>query len=147
MLRHDVYMDDVLSGAETFEAAQELRLQLTRLCMAGGFPLRKWSANEGALLEDIPTEHKLQRELRAWRPHESHATLGLQWHPSVDSFLFEIRATPLVDVTKRSVLSLTARLFDPLGWLAPTMVSAKIPFQSTWLLGLGWDEPLDNTAA
>jgi len=47
-------------------------------------------------------------------------------------------------ITKRAVLSLTSRLFDPLGWLAPVVTRAKIAFQSTWLLDLDWDDPLDD---
>ncbi|KMQ84718.1 gag-pol polyprotein precursor, partial [Lasius niger] len=47
----------------------------------------------------------------------------------------------------RSVLFLTAKLFDPLGWLAPNIISAKIAIQSTWLQGLDWDTPLDDAFA
>ncbi|XP_071581570.1 uncharacterized protein [Temnothorax nylanderi] len=91
----------------------------------------------------------MQRELRAWRPQESHGILGLQWHPGVDSFSFATRTSPVTSVTKRSVLSLslTARLFDPLGWLAPVVVRAKIAFQATWLQGLDWDDPLEEDDA
>ncbi|XP_024877771.1 uncharacterized protein LOC112458391, partial [Temnothorax curvispinosus] len=115
--------------------------------MAGGFPLRKWSANEESLLTDVPAEHRMQRELRSWRPKESHATLGLQWHPCLDSFSFATKTSLVTSFTKRSVLSLTARLFDPLGWLAPVVVSAKILFQATWLRGLDWDDTLSKTDA
>ncbi|XP_077280515.1 uncharacterized protein LOC143907546 [Temnothorax americanus] len=135
------YMDKVLSGADTLEEAMALRQQLTELCAAGGFPLRKWSANDEAILTGVPAEHRMQRELRAWRPQESHGILGLQWHPGIDSFSFTTRTSPVTSVTKRSVLSLTARLFDPLGWLAPVVVRAKIAFQTTWLQGLDWDDP------
>ncbi|XP_077280429.1 uncharacterized protein LOC143907486 [Temnothorax americanus] len=117
------------------------------LCMAGGFPLRKWSANEESLLTDVPAKHRMQRELRSWRPQESHATLGLQWHPCLDSFSFATKTSLVTSFTKRAVLSLTARLFDPLGWLAPVVVSAKILFQATWLRGLDWDDPLSETDA
>ncbi|XP_077275741.1 uncharacterized protein LOC143904736 [Temnothorax americanus] len=143
----DRYMNDVLSGADTLEEAQALRRQLSELCMAGGFPLRKWSANEESLLTDVPAEHRMQRELRSWRPQESHATLGLQWHPCLDSFSFATKTSLVTSFTKRAVLSLTARLFDPLGWLAPVVVSAKILFQATWLRGLDWDDPLSETDA
>ncbi|XP_025991647.2 uncharacterized protein LOC113004001 [Solenopsis invicta] len=145
-LYRDVYMDDVLTGASSLEEAFELRRQLTDLCMAGGFPLRKWSANETRILQDVPAEHRMQQALRDWGPHETHGTLGLRWHPATDEFSFTIPAISLTEVTKRSVLSFTARLFDPLGWLAPAVVRAKIAFQSTWLMGLGWDDPLDEGA-
>jgi len=58
-LRRDTYMDHILTGANSLEAAQELRRQLTELCRAGGFPLRKWFANHAELLEGVPAEHRL----------------------------------------------------------------------------------------
>ncbi|XP_059226530.1 uncharacterized protein LOC131998179 isoform X3 [Stomoxys calcitrans] len=36
----------------------------------------------------------------------------------------------------------SARLFDPLGWLAPTTIMAKIMFQTLWREGLDWTDPL-----
>lgn len=117
-------MDDVLTGAATISETMELQRQLSELCMAGSFPLHKWSSNEPALLKDVSQDHRLQRELLAWQPHESHSTLGLHWHSGTDSFAFSTQNLTLASVTKRSVLSLTARLFDPLGWLTPVLVRA-----------------------
>lgn len=115
--------------------------------MAGGFPLRKWAANEASLLQDIPVEHRGFRESLSWQPHESQGLLGLQWHPGIDSFFFSTKIAIRTEFTKRSVLSLMARLFDPLGWLAPCIVRAKILFQSTWLQAADWNSPLDAPAA
>ncbi|KAM0726171.1 hypothetical protein ACS0PU_008252 [Formica fusca] len=141
-LRRDVYMDDVLTGAPTIAEAKEMQQQLTLICRAGGFPLKKWSANSAELLAALPAEDLLQRAPRWWQPGESHSTLGLRWHPHEDSFAFSTPPLQLSTVTKRTVLSLTARLFDPKGWLAPTTVRAKIMIQATWLLGVDWDTPL-----
>lgn len=143
-LRRDVYMNDILTGAPTIAEAKEMQQQLTLICRAGGFPLKKWSANTSALLADLPAEDPLQREPRWWQPGESHSTLGLRWHPHEDSFAFSTPPLQLLTVTKRAVLSLTARLFDPMGWLAPTTVRAKIMIQATWLLGVDWDTPLPD---
>ncbi|XP_024868970.1 uncharacterized protein LOC112452802 [Temnothorax curvispinosus] len=68
--------------------------------------------------------------------------LSLQWQPEKDTFAFQVHPATSTQVTKRSVLSHTARLFDPLGWLAPVIIGAKILIQSTWLQGLEWDQPL-----
>ncbi|KMQ86857.1 integrase core domain protein [Lasius niger] len=77
---------------------------------------------------------------------ETHATLNLRWQPCDDRFSFTTKQISLSTITKRSVLSLTAKLFDPLGWLSPTTVLAKILIQSTWLLGVDWDDPLPDEA-
>ena len=47
-------------------------------------------------------------------------------------------------ITKRSILSQTAKLFDPLGLLGPVVVSAKIMIQSLWKSKLGWDDPIPH---
>ena len=73
--------------------------------------------------------------------------LGLRWNPVEDAFSLSVRLTPTDPPTKRSVLSQTARLFDPLGWLAPILVRAKVLIQSTWLQQLDWDAPLPREDA
>ena len=47
-------------------------------------------------------------------------------------------------VTKRKLLSDTAKIFDPLGLLAPTIMVAKLSFQLLWTLGLDWDDVLPD---
>ncbi|KMQ86784.1 gag-pol protein, partial [Lasius niger] len=141
-LRRNVYVDDILVGADSLSEARELKRQLIQICRAGGFPLKKWSATDPELLEDIPATDKMRADLRVWEPHESHSMLGLRWHPGIDSFSFALREIKSQPTTKRAVLSLTAQLFDPLGWLAPVVVRAKILIQSVWLQGLDWDTPL-----
>ena len=45
-------------------------------------------------------------------------------------------------MTKRSVLSQIAALFDPLGILSPVVVGAKILLQEIWTSGTMWDEEI-----
>ena len=52
-----------------------------------------------------------------------------------------------VKPTKRVVLSLLARVYDPLGLLTPFTVLAKCLFQELWELRLNWDEVLPDEAA
>lgn len=41
VLQPDCYVDDILTGADTIQEAREIQEELTLLCAAGGFPLRK----------------------------------------------------------------------------------------------------------
>jgi len=140
-LRRDCYVDDILTGANTKKDAIALQSELRQLCMAGGFPLRKWAANHEEILADIPPEHCLAKESHSWE-HDSHTTLGLRWHPTEDAFAFVIQSRTITEYTKRRVLAETARLFDPLGWLTPIVIKAKILIQSAWLQRLDWDDAL-----
>lgn len=147
VLRQDLYMDDILTGESTLEAGCRLREQVSALCMAGGFPLRKWAANHEALLAAVPFEHRLKPSADALLPSDDHSVLGLRWHPATDEFALAIRRPTGAPPTKRTVLSQTARLFDPLGWLAPIIVRAKLLIQAAWLQQLEWDAPLAKPEA
>jgi len=61
--------------------------------------------------------------------------------------MFTIHPRTITEFTKRRVLAETARLFDPLGWLAPVIIHAKILIQSAWLQRLDWDSPLPPSNA
>jgi hypothetical protein len=39
-------------------------------------------------------------------------------------------------------LSFVAKLYDPLGWAAPVVITAKILLQELWLLKNDWDAPI-----
>ena len=44
--------------------------------------------------------------------------------------------------TKRGVLSAVASIFDPIGFLTPFILKAKLLLQSMWRLKIGWDDKL-----
>lgn len=54
VLRNHIYVDHVALGADTIEDALSLQNDVKLLLEKGGFYLRKWSANHGKLLENIP---------------------------------------------------------------------------------------------
>ncbi|GBM70109.1 hypothetical protein AVEN_151573-1 [Araneus ventricosus] len=47
-------------------------------------------------------------------------------------------------LTKRVLLSIKQRIFDPIGFTAPVTLIPKLLLQKTWSLKLGGDEPLPN---
>ena len=45
---------------------------------------------------------------------------------------------------QRSLLRVTASIFDPLGFLSPFVVRLKLLFQTLCCKKVGWDEPLEG---
>ncbi|XP_062542350.1 uncharacterized protein LOC134210317 [Armigeres subalbatus] len=147
VVKKGVYVDDVLSGAATLEKAKQLQNDLIAMLCRGGFQLHKWCANDPGLLENIPVEK--QEKVLDFRNHdvnETIKTLGLLWNPIEDCFTFRVNHVEDSGnkVTKRQVMSEIARLFDPLGLLAPVIVIAKMVMQDLWRSGLDWDDGLSQ---
>ncbi|XP_071576010.1 uncharacterized protein [Temnothorax nylanderi] len=135
----DIYVDDVLTGAKTVEQAKILKKQLTDLLSSGGFHLRKWASNHPHL-EEQETDNGAEEHINL-DSQNIQKTLGIFWNPHQDCFLYRITIQPIEDkVTKRSILSQIASLYDPLGLLGPVFVKAKILLQALWKLQLTWDE-------
>ena len=68
--------------------------------------------------------------------------LGLIYVPADDQFLFRYDPEIPDAWTMRTLVSFASRLFDPLGFLTPFLMTAKIIIQNGWREGLTWDEPL-----
>ncbi|KRY40160.1 hypothetical protein T01_5604 [Trichinella spiralis] len=141
----------------------------------GGFALKKWVSNDLEALTDLPPEDvssadegRLWKTLGLhWNRHSHHLTfVPVVYSRKVDcddelTFIFYhkrksyqstmcpnntlARNPPKRHDSKRQLLSLASRLFDPLGCLAPFTIRAKRLFQLLWLKGLDWDDqlPLD----
>jgi len=71
-------------------------------------------------------------------------TLGIAWEETTDQFYFNTSVDlGSCKLTKRVILSLVARLFDPLGFLSPYLIIGKILIQKLWKSGYDWDTEVD----
>lgn len=142
ILQNNTYVDDVLFGSDDVATTREIRRQICDLLARGGFELRKWASNEPSLLTDIPTENHGLACDKHIQSNEILTVLGIFWQIDTDSFQFQVSLPPKNPRTKRSILSMIAKLFDPLGWVTPVIISAKIFMQTLWRLHLDWDDDL-----
>ncbi|KAJ8960430.1 hypothetical protein NQ318_013713 [Aromia moschata] len=142
IIRHDFYVDDMLTGAETIEHAQYICREVSRVLKSGCFELRKWCSNDPLVLQNIG-ETNLSFGILEIGADESTKTLGLHWSCKNDKLLYNVeKIFNDQKCTKRTILSLAAKIFDPLGLLGPVIVIAKILLQSLWIEKLSWDEVL-----
>ncbi|XP_043264252.1 uncharacterized protein LOC122404380, partial [Colletes gigas] len=142
ILEKDIYVDDVFMGAPDTTLLEKIRIQVCELLQGGGFKLRKWAGNSQKLLRNIPqSSHSHAVDLTLFDDTELKV-LGLRWIPSGDYFYFNLqRFQPAAGpITKRTLFSEIAKLYDPLGWLSPVVIRAKILMQSQWLEKIQWDD-------
>ncbi|XP_033361813.1 uncharacterized protein LOC117240065 [Bombus vosnesenskii] len=127
-LRRDFYVDDALTGADTKEEVLSLRKKLTELLQSAGLNIREWASNDQSILQRLSEQDK-SRRLQLGE-YQTLKTLGIFWDSKDDAILYSVEANAKTSrVTKRSISSVIARIYDPLGLLAPVIVRAKIILQ------------------
>ncbi|XP_033313666.1 uncharacterized protein LOC117212747 [Bombus bifarius] len=141
VLQRDFYVDDALTGAETKDEALTLRTELTKLLQLAGLNIRKWASNDNDLLHGLSLEETNHQHFLG--DSQTLKTLGVFWNSFDDSILYSVEVKPTPSrVTKRIISSEIAKIYDPLGLLAPVIVRAKMLLQRIWSSKIDWDESL-----
>lgn len=133
-----IYVDDLVVSCENLSEAVLIQQELISLFNKGGFELRKWASNNREFLSNI-SEENLHINSCSFDNDDSLKVLGLKWQPLSDTFSYSVLVLN-ENCTKRSILSDIARIFDPLGFLTPITLYAKVIMQHIWTLGIDWDE-------
>ena len=159
-LLRSTYVDDIISGGRTEDEVFKLYATSKKLFREGGFNLRKFLTNSKCLQEKIdfhespnPDDSSPQDDqtfsettLGISQPlkMEEHKVLGVPWNPESDQLMFDISdlAKAAIDLkpTKRNLVSLIGRFYDPLGFLSPVTIRFKILFQKLCQCKSDWDE-------
>ncbi|XP_062713268.1 uncharacterized protein LOC134290212 [Aedes albopictus] len=118
------------------------------------FPLASLILEKDFYMDDMLTgvddEDEALRDERTTLSLESPSapikTLGLQWQPMDDEFRYSVpKWSEDGPISRRIVLSDTARLYDPLGLIGPVVVLAKLFVQTLWRSSKNWDDPLGES--
>jgi hypothetical protein len=147
ILQCDTFVDDIFTGADSVSSALNSQKQLNDLLSSGKFELRKWASNTPEVVNAVP-EAAQSKSPSVHFDDECDTgikVLGLHWDPQHDHFRYAIRCLD-VKPTKRNVLSEIARIFDPLGVLAPVTFLTKHLMQQLWTAGIGWDDVIPPKA-
>ncbi|XP_015125024.1 uncharacterized protein LOC107046821 [Diachasma alloeum] len=75
-------------------------------------------------------------------PSATSPVLGLVWNREADTLALAdavIRKESPADITKRTILSATQSLFDPLGMICPVLICPKVLLQKLWCKEINWD--------
>ncbi|KAJ8928495.1 hypothetical protein NQ314_018947 [Rhamnusium bicolor] len=75
--------------------------------------------------------------------------LGIIWYPSQDEL--SVNLEPIISyadgegvITKRNILKTISRIYDPFGFLGPSIIIPKILMQTIWKENLEWDSVLPD---
>ena len=78
----------------------------------------------------------------------TESALGIKWNTE-NVFVWDVSDRMLQvmnenSVTRRAIVSAVYSLFDPLGFIAPFIMKAKLLLQMLCRKGVGWDNPLQK---
>ena len=128
----------------------ELQQSLDKMMERGGFNLTKWASNSKEVLSHIAEQEQAESITTDFNASEPGKVLGMSRNTSTGCLLFSIPASVLTandPETKRSLLSITSKVFDPIGLITPLTIRAKMLFQELWQRGLQWEDRLDDDIA
>lgn len=140
IILRDFYMDDLITGADSLGTLIQLKEEIIEILEGGCFQLRKWLSNDAEILrsQNNPVGKDLVQYIISDSPCVK--TLGLLWNSEQDSLRVVFKINRCQSVTKRSMLSSIAQIFDPLGLVGPITLRGKILLQKLWSLKSDWDE-------
>ena len=107
---------------------RQRKVTLNSVEVLSSFPANDLAKNLGCfdlLVDDLP----------------SQLSLGLQWHLELDSFVFRVTLDDKA-FTRRGVLSVINSIYDPLGLIAPIVISGKLILKDLMQETGDWDKPL-----
>ena len=137
-IQRNFYVDDLLKSMATTESAITLANQLVGVLKECGFRLTKFTSNSNKVLRVFPQEELANPSINLDLDElPIGRTLGLHWDALADNLQFKVAPTnkPL---TKRGILSTVSSLFDPLGFLDPFLLAAKVILQQLWRIDASW---------
>ena len=138
-----LYVDDLSTGGQTVNETYKLFLKTKLRMLEAGFNMRKWSSNSREEEEVNLEPKKLREDDRTYATttlgtdHEvneerEHKVQGITWDHDSDELKIDlsqiIKSSQNLPVTKRTVLKLTAQVYDPLGWISPVLIEMKLLF-------------------
>ena len=145
-IRNNFYVDDGIVSLESVDRAIKLVKEAQAVCAKGQLRLHKFISNDRVVLESVCESERAKGVKDVDLSHEDlpvQTVLGVQWNVEKDTFSFKVSLNEK-PMTRRGILSTVASVYDPLGFLAPFLLSGKQVLQEMCQKGVGWDELLPD---
>ncbi|XP_015747436.1 PREDICTED: uncharacterized protein LOC107327200 [Acropora digitifera] len=145
VLKDNTYMDDICDSFCTEEEARELTKCIDSVLEKGGFKVKGWLSNKAT----SNTDQEKRKETAILQGVNEEKVLGVVWNSHKDMFTLKLKPELLLSqqpamLSKRTILSQVARIYDTIGFASAFLIRAKIGLQELWEKGVGWDEKLPS---
>lgn len=137
ILRSSLFVDDMFCGSDSESDLISFRQELIDVLAKYKLELSKWLSNSKKLVT-------CSDDIKSFEDTENHAPkiLGIFWRPKLDQFYISHDPEMPNVFTKRTLASMIAKIYDPMGWVSPITIKFKHLMQQLWLLKIDWDTTL-----
>ncbi|XP_017877686.1 uncharacterized protein LOC108623602, partial [Ceratina calcarata] len=128
-LKRSFYVDNCVTSVNSVDELNVFMNNAKTVMESGKFDLRGWEYTKDGGAKGFSN------------------VLGLLWDKELDTLSLNIaNLEKLVfeKLTKRDILSVAHRIFDPLGFVCPIALGPKILLQEAWAAKLSWDEEVSD---
>ena len=135
-IRQNIYVDYVITGTNSVHEALGFYSESKKIFEGAAMNLRDWTSNSKEVLDKIPLYDQANRS--------KMKILGLLWHVEEDNMTVTYHVGNNLTLSKRTVLSEIASIYDPLGLFSPVTLHGKLFLQTLWNKKLSWDQHLSE---
>ena len=140
ILKNGFYVDNLIFTGNDPDVLKETFLTCRQRMLEGNFELRSWQSNSTELKEEF-----IEHSCGVTHKSEHEKILGYRFRLSSDGLSLATTSVEIPEkLTKRSVMSTLATVYDPLGLYTPVTVTGKVIVQNIWASEVGWDEEISN---
>ncbi|GBL54168.1 hypothetical protein AVEN_92-1, partial [Araneus ventricosus] len=129
ILLRSFYVDDLITSLDNEAEILPFIEESHHILAEGKFNLRGWKYTGDDDSEQVTSVLGL-----IWNRREDELKINLDW---LETYELEI-------VSKRVILSVTHRIFDPVGFLCPVLLMPKLMLQKMWKDNIPWDREVED---
>ena len=133
-LKENIYIDNLFVTSNVETELIDKKIKTENLLNSAGFSLHEWESNAHSVSQ------------RDMENSFSCNVLGIKWYPQEDALgVSPIRfADDNHAISKRSLVSNVAKIYDPLGIYLPVTIRGRILVQDVWRRKVDWDTHVDS---
>ncbi|KAF8356089.1 hypothetical protein PRIPAC_97712 [Pristionchus pacificus] len=132
----NLYVDNIVINSDS--PSSEIYTQSKSLFNSMAMNLRDYSSNDSSFMRSIPESDKSS--------DHNQKLLGLTWNVNTDQLSIKVPISKKSEKeSKRSMCSIVASTYDPLGLLSPLLLPPRLTVQNLWNQPLKWDDPVDES--
>lgn len=138
-IKENLYVDNLLVTLDTPEEGLRVYSKTKEIFKELKMNLREFASNNREVMETISQADR--------STEEAPKVLGIRWKTKEDHLEISCNVAKQAKITKRTVASTIASIYDPMGWIVPLLHKAKLFLQSLWKEEFEWDTPLPPSHA